>query len=111
MLPSRMKNVNVLPKLLGFMMSVSLLTVAQDAKPGNEQLKPVLSAINEAIANDYYDKQAATERWPAIQSRYRAKIEDAGTKQEALRLIRKMLTELHNSHFLFYSPAGFSRRA
>ena len=56
MLPSRMKNVNVLPKLLGFMMSVSLLTVAQDAKPGNEQLKPVLSAINEAIANDYYDK-------------------------------------------------------
>lgn len=99
---------------LGIITGFSFLCLSGTTSSENEvvspvEMKAVLTAVSQAIADDYYDKAAAAQ-WDEIQKRYERQVEAANSRQEALALIRRMLSELHNSHILFYSPEEWRTR-
>jgi C-terminal processing protease CtpA/Prc len=85
-------------------------TFTQNVRGAQESAGPVLTAISSGIARDYYDQQAVRTMWPKIEHKYATRIKAAKGKPQALRLIRQMLSELHNSHILFYSKQEWAMR-
>jgi len=81
----------------------------QDSGVSQEQLRTVLNAVGDALDADYYDKDARA-RWKDIEVDYKSQIHAVDTKQQALTLIRRMLSQLRNSHILFYSVEEWNVR-
>lgn len=93
----------------------ALITLSSPAAPqqgratDSQQFSVVLKTISNAIASEYYDPSAG-DTWTKIEAAYRDKIKIATTKPEQLHLVRKMLSELHNSHIFFYTREEWAMR-